>query len=129
MSDLSQNNNKKEQEKSWVELVNDLASKWGHVILKITGKPPTRRSYVIWFCSKHPLEGTHVCQIDDSKLTELNKENTNQKTKGLSQEDIDNLIKLYPGQPFYSSRMDNYLNPNKKDKNRKKVLLFCWDDY
>lgn len=92
--------------KKFIEQVEDSAFKWGHVILKITGEIPTRRSFVMWFCTKHPFDGTHACEIGDSKLLELINNNI------LSQAEIDALISSFPGQRFFLSRMDNYLEPS-----------------
>jgi hypothetical protein len=111
-------NNPQQRSRNWKESVNEHAAKWGHVILQITGQNPTRRSYVLWFCSKHPFDGTNICQENDPKLIELREEYKNSTAKGLSQEDIDALIRLYPGQPFYSSRMDLYLNPSSNNEGR-----------
>ena len=101
--------------KTFLEQVNDNASEWGHVIFKITGKQPARRSLVMWFCTKHPFDGTNACEISDSKLLNLINQNI------ISQVDIDTLISSFPGQRFFISRMDSYLNPSKNSTKR----TFC----
>jgi hypothetical protein len=106
------------KQKNWVELVNKNAYKWEHVILKITGEPPVRRSHVLWFCSKHPLDGEHICQENDSELIKLSEKYIDRSSEGVSQKDINALISSYPDQPFYSSRMESYLNPSKKNTER-----------
>lgn len=89
------------------------AKRWNHKIYIITGKNASRRSYVIWSCKNHYESGTHVFTCDNSKLKDL-------QNKGiLSSKEVDNLVCLYPGQPFYASRMDEYL------KNYTKIRTTC----
>nr|BCA78161.1 putative site-specific DNA endonuclease [Astrephomene gubernaculifera]BCA78194.1 putative site-specific DNA endonuclease [Astrephomene gubernaculifera] len=103
----------------WVEFVNASASKWNHVICKITGESPSRRSFILWYCKNHPDDGEHTFVKDNAKLKEFCEKYSVDNKKGLSQEEIDILIAQYPGQPFYASRMDHYLNPaNKKGETR-----------
>jgi hypothetical protein len=95
--------------------IENQASKWNHTVLKITGPTPVRRSKVLWFCNEHPRDGKNSCSQDDEELKNLrekNKENSNDP-EGLSQKDVDDLIQLYSGQRFYSSRMDEYLKERK----------------
>ena len=103
--------------RTFLEQVNQSASKWGHVILKITGQTPARRSLVMWFCNKHPLDGTHTCRLGDPKLLELINKNI------ISQQDLDELINAFPEQKFYISRMDIYLKP---DKNKPERTFCCY---
>jgi hypothetical protein len=87
MKNLQPNSNESNEIKGikdWIKLVEDNASKWGHVILKITDKKPSRRSQVLWFCSKHPFQGTYICQKDNEKLLELLEENKSNPIKGLT---------------------------------------------
>lgn len=79
------------------------AKKWSHRIFLITGEQPSRRSIVIWSCQNHPESGTSVFTSDDKKLEDL-------RVKGkLSASEIEELLALYPGEPFYASRMEEYL--------------------
>lgn len=95
--------------KNWEEDIDKSVKQWGHVICKITDKSPNRRSKVLWFCSNHPLDGTNEFKKDDKTLVSLIDEHKKDKKKGLSKEEVENLISLYPNQKFYCSRMDTYL--------------------
>lgn len=99
---------------NWEERIFQNASKWSHTICAITGTPPKRRSKVLWFCNNHPSDGTRVFQENDSGLNQLLQENLKNNALGLSKEQIEKLILLYPGQQFYMTRVDEYLSPTRK---------------
>lgn len=87
----------------WTKRVISEANKWGHILYKITGIEATRRSIVLWSCSKHPNGGRNTFQSQDVKLNELLKKDL------ISSIDIAQLIMTYPGEQFYASRVDEYL--------------------
>jgi hypothetical protein len=60
--------------KRWFELVHLEAAKWGHSIYKVTGlQKPTRRSYVLWYCTHHPNGGKNFFIDEDPVLKKLKK--------------------------------------------------------
>nr|YP_007890151.1 putative site-specific DNA endonuclease [Pleodorina starrii]YP_007890195.1 putative site-specific DNA endonuclease [Pleodorina starrii]AFY64422.1 putative site-specific DNA endonuclease [Pleodorina starrii]AFY64463.1 putative site-specific DNA endonuclease [Pleodorina starrii] len=89
----------------WLPKIKTQAQKWDHVIYGITGCVPTRRSEVLWSCSKHPDTGSGIFQHGDQILMKLLAD----KKHGLTETEIQDLIMTYPGQAFYATRMDLYL--------------------
>ena len=106
--------NKKTETVNWKELVFQEAQKWGHVIYKITGSTQggkvSRRSIVFWSCSHHPNSPPNVFLPEDPLLANLPLD----KKVAITQEEINELIELYPGEQFYASRMDEYTKRYKK---------------
>ncbi len=115
-------------------MVKNDSKKWNHIIYKITGNTPTRRSYVLWSCLNHKEGDIQSCTfvMEDPLLTKL------RKKKVMSSTEIDELISAYPGQQFYCSRMDEYLkyykNPRTvccrlhQNTTRKKVGYISFQD-
>lgn len=97
----------------WKQSVFLEAKKWGHIIYKITGTVPTRRSIVLWSCTKHPNAGKNTFIQEDKVLKKYVQKNI------LCQKELNQLIVTYPGEQFFASRMDEYLKLYKKTKNRK----------
>lgn len=64
------NDNAKNISHRWLELVNLEATKWGHCIYKVTGKP-TRRSFVLWSCTHHPNGGKNVFINEDPEKQQI----------------------------------------------------------
>ncbi len=80
------------------------SKKWNHIIYKITGNTPTRRSYILWSCLNHQEGDRQSCTfvMEDPQLTKF------RKKKVMSSTEVDELISAYPGQQFYCSGMDEY---------------------
>lgn len=95
---------------NWMERVYYEAKRWGHFIYKVTGDPPSRRSYVLWMCTNHPNGGTNIFSYSDVQLNKL----LNDPKISFTKEDMDSLIRLYPGQQFYASRMEYYTKSYEK---------------
>lgn len=107
------------KQKDWIIEINNNAAKWNHEICAITGKNIVNKSYVIWFCNQHPFNGDYTISLEEEKFIKFL---TTQDDKTiLSKDQMDQLIKKYPNQPCYISRIDNYLNPGKNKKSR----TFC----
>lgn len=88
--------------RDWQKLIDTDAKKWNHRIMKVTGAKPSKRSIVIWSCNNHPESGMYVFSSDEPKLEDL-------FAKGkLSKAEIEELLSLYPGEPFYASKMEEY---------------------
>lgn len=98
----------------WQKEVSQEAEKWGHVIYKITSNAQnrrlSRRSIVLWNCSHHPNSPPNSFSPDDSVLANLL---VNPKVE-ITQQEIDELIALFPGEQFYASRIDEYTKRYKK---------------
>jgi hypothetical protein len=103
---------KKRQQLDWQKIVSEQADKWNHVIYKVTGTKPTRRSIVFWSCSEHPNTAPNSFNLEDEMLNNLLLD-TGQKLNITAQE-VNELISLYPEEQFYASRIDEYTKVYKK---------------
>lgn len=102
--------NTKKQPFDWSRNVSEEASKWNHVIYKVTGTKASRRSIVFWSCSVHPDDAPNYFHREDPMLKKLAED----PKVDISQTEIDELLNLYPGEQFYASRMDEYTERYKK---------------
>lgn len=99
------------ESKNWLQEIFSSGEIHNHQICAITGKNPSRRSYVLWFCKNHPWSGNNFFTKNDPKIQEISRGENSYLT--LNTQVLESLMKDYHDQAFHCTRMDLYLTDRK----------------